>query len=68
MKAYISCDERFPDYDIQKIDDCYNNAYDTKVEISDELFYKFITIQNLYNDVQDELEKLINSNKSDGFL
>ena len=66
MKAYISRDERFPDYYIQKIDDCYNSAYDTKVEIPDELFYKFVTIQNLYNDIQDELEKL--TKQSDGFL
>lgn len=66
MKAYISCDERYPDYSIEKIDECYNNAYDIAVNIPDELFYKFITIQNLYNDVQDELEKL--TKQSDGFL
>lgn len=68
MKAYISSDERFPDYWIEKMDDCYNNAYDVAVNIPDELFYKLVTIQNMYNDIQDELEKLINTQKSDGFL
>ena len=68
MKAYISSDERFPDYWIEKMDDNYNIAYDVSVNIPDELFYKFVTIQNMYNDIQDELEELINTQKSDGFL
>ena len=67
MIVYISSDERFPDYSIQKMDICYTDAYDKKINIPDELFYKFIAIQNLYDEIQNELEKLAKKSKYNNY-
>ena len=67
MRAYISCDERYPDYSIEE-DSEWAGTYDRQVEIPKELYHKFKVIEELYNEVQDQLQDLFNSKESDGFL
>jgi hypothetical protein len=67
MRAYISCDERYPDYSIEE-DSEWAGSYDRQVEIPKELYRKFKVIEELYNEIQDQLEDLFNSKESDGFL
>lgn len=69
MKALISCDERYPDYSIEKyIDGERVSKYDDLVDIPEELFHKFQVIEMLYDEIQNELHKLSQAKPSDGFL